>query len=184
MVVKKRSKLPISKELKALEKGEEEIRVQEKEILKGVRKELRKEEEEEKKRVVFVKHFTFSDFAQAAIGVGVFGLNVMINPDIWEFISHLSLSAVLIIHIFLFICFVMALNYEFRSNWSFDLVFIRNLLKRVFFVYMSVVIVIVTLLLLSKKLDLGLQNYYIIKNFLVGQSVGLMGAITFQFFKK
>lgn len=167
-----------------LKKELEEIKQKEKIIIRELDKELHKEKIVEKKRRILVKHFTFSDFCQSAIGVGVFGLSTIINPDIWGFIQQLDLNVIFWVHLFFVICFFIALNYEFRSDFSFDIHFVRNLMKRVFFTYVSVIITVTLLLVLVKKIRMDMSNYDFLKSFLTGQSVGLMGAVTFAFFKK
>lgn len=176
--------MPKSSKKESLKKELEEIKQKEKVIIKELDKELNKDKTVEKERRILVKHFTFSDFCQSAIGVGVFGLSTIMNPDIWGFIEKLDLSLIFWVHLFFIVCFVIALNYEFRADFSLDTFFIRNLLKRVFFMYISVAITVTLLLVLVKKITMDISNSDFLENFLIGQSVGLMGAVTFAFFKK
>jgi hypothetical protein len=171
------------KEVK-LERDIEDIKKKERIIIKELDQELNKGKVAEQERKFSVKHFTFADFCQSAIGVGVFGLQTIVNPDIWSFISDLDIKAIILLHIFFIICFFVALNYEFRKDFSFDIVFLRNLLKRVFFIYISVLITVAIILIVVEKLSLSMQNYDVLKNVIIAQSAGLVGAITFSFLRK
>ena len=110
----------------------------------------------------------------------MWGISIIVNPDIWQFISGLKWQSLLILHLFFVICFFVVLNYEYRTTFAFDRSFLFDLTKRMLFVYLSVVVGIIFLLALVHKLE----GPDIFKNFLTGQSVGLMGASTFSFFKK
>lgn len=162
----------------------EDIKRREGIIIQELNQEINKDKIEEQKRKTQVKHFTFADFCQSVIGVAVFGLPAFINTSFWDYIPKLDLGSLILAHIFFLSCFTIALNYEFRKDFSWDTLFIINLLKRVFFTYISVMIAVCVILILAKKILLNMQNFFILKNFLIGQSVGLVGAITFSFLRK
>ena len=174
----------ISKEISEIGAEEKIIEKEEQEILSDIRKEKIKPFVEQRRRMLEVKHYRFLDFCQSAIGVGIFGLSVLFTPDLWDIIGTLTLGWVFTAHIFFSICFFIALNYAFVDNVVWNKMYIRNLLKRTFFVYISVGMTIVFLLTVGQIITLGMTNEIALTRFFAGQSVGLMGAITFALFKK
>ncbi|MGM5485464.1 MAG: hypothetical protein ACQEP1_06360 [Nanobdellota archaeon] len=132
-----------------------------------------------------VKHFKFSDFAQAVIGVGVFGLPALINTSFWNYIPKVNLEFLFYIHLFFVFCAVIGKNYQFRSDLPLDDKWFMTLFgKHVVYMYTSVLIVIFFMLVLLNRVSLDMTMYDFLKNFLAAQSVGVIGAVTFTFFKK
>ena len=167
----------IANEEKIIEEKEERI-------LKGVEREFHKEEAEVAERIKEVKNFSFADYAQSLLGVGVWGISVLVNPDIWLFTNTLNLTALLVMHIYFLVCFIVVLNYQYRAQFTLDKKFLPDFFRRVFFMYISVLSGVLFLLYVTNKFSLAESWDMIFHNFLVGQSVGLMGAATFSFFKR
>lgn len=160
---------------------------------KSIKKEERLIEEFERRRNIIskiklkkkIKHFHFRDFAQTIIGAGVFSLPALINTSFWDYLPNITLDMLFAIHVFLVLCSVLAVNYQFRDDFPFkDHVYMINFIKRVFFIYVSVMIGGCFMLLVVNKISFDMLMYDVLKNFLAAQSVGLMGAVTFSFFKK
>jgi len=172
------------RKVSAVESEEKVIEEKEEHILKGIDREFHKQEAEIAGRIKEVKRFTFSDYAQSLLGVGVWGISVLVNPDIWIFTNTLNLTALIVMHIYFVVCFMVVLNYEYRPNFDFDRKFVGDFLKRVFIMYISVMTGVLFLLYVTNKLSIAASWDLIFHNFLIGQSVGLMGAATFNFFKR
>jgi hypothetical protein len=162
----------------------ENIKHNETELLKKVNYELKKDHLKKKKVFRQVEHFSFNDFAQIMIGCCVFGLPAFINVSFWDYLPLLRSSFLVMIHLFFILCVILALNYEFREGLNFDFWFIKMLMKRFFFTYFSVFMVIILLLTLVNKLNYDLTNLMVFRHFIAAQSVGMFGAITFTFLKK
>lgn len=178
------NKKEMEREISKIRDDEKEIKAEEALILKKLDFELQKEKIETLKRVSKLKHFTFGDFAQVVIGVTVFSLSPMLSPDIWDYIEAISTEMLLLAHVVIVACFILALNYEFRNSITFDLRFLRRLLKRVFYVHFSTTMTVVLLLVLVKTITWDMSNMLVARNYLAGMSVGLVGAVTFSFLKK
>ena len=166
-MVKKRS-IKLEEEVKLIE----EIEKKKKAIVK---QKLKKE----------IKHFHFKDFSQIVIGVSVFGLPALINTSFWDYLPRVSLEFLLYVHIFFIFSAVIATNYQFRDNFDLkDKWFMTMFIKRVFYIYISVMITMTILVVLVNKVSFDMKMYDFLKNFLAAQSVGIVGAVTFTFFKK
>ena len=77
------------------------------------------------------------------------------------------------------------MNYQFRDRFDFsDKFFMIMFAKRVFYVYMSVLIVIVILLSIVHKITMSMTLYEFLRNLTASQTAGLMGAVTFSFFRR
>lgn len=131
-----------------------------------------------------IKHFRFTDFAQTIIGVGVFGLPSIINTSFWDYIPRTTLGFMFVVHLFFVFAMVIALNYRFRDNLSLkDRTFNYLFAKRIFYVYFSVMMSVMILLVLVRQVSMDMPLWQFLKNFFAAQSVGLVGAVTFSFFK-
>ncbi|MFT4297790.1 MAG: hypothetical protein ACMXX5_01220 [Candidatus Woesearchaeota archaeon] len=162
----------------------EEIKEKESELLKKINYDIRKDEIKKKKIFRDVERFSFNDFAQIMIGCCVFGLPAFINTSFWEYLPAVRTDLLFYIHLFFILCVLLALNYEFRDNFNVDLWFFKMLMKRFFYTYFSVLMIILLLLGLVNKMSYSLPNILILRHFLAAQSVGVFGAITFSFLKK
>lgn len=162
----------------------DEIKEKETKLLKKVELDINKDKIARRKMFYEVQHFSFNDFSQILIGCCVFGLPAFINTSFWDYIPFLETNLLFYIHAFFCLCVILALNYEFRDNVSTDSWFAKMLLKRFFFTYFSVFMIISLLLVLVGKMDYALTNYDVLRHFLASQSVGLFGAVTFSFLKK
>jgi hypothetical protein len=162
----------------------EDIKLKEIELLKKISYDINKENIKKKKLYRQVEHFSFNDFAQIMIGCCVFGLPAFINTSFWEYIPKIRTDLLIWIHLFFILCVLLALNYEFRENFSLNSWFFKMLLKRFFFTYFSVFMIILLLLGLVNKMTYSLENILVFRNFIAAQSVGIFGAITFSFLKK
>jgi uncharacterized membrane protein len=180
--MKKRGRL--ASRVRSIEAGEKVIEEKEVRISKGVEREFHKEEAQMQERIKELKRFSFADYAQSLLGVGVWGISVLINPDIWIFTNTLNLAALFVMHLYFLVCFMVVLNYQYRHHLTFDKVFLRSFLKRVFLMYFSVLTGVLFLLFVTNKFSLSASWDMIFHSYLVGQSVGLMGAATFSFFKE
>ena len=145
---------------------------------------INKEKVNKHKTYMDVMHLTFNDFAQIVIGCCVFGLPAFINTSFWDYLPLVETHLLIYIHIFFIFCVMLALNYEFRDNFSTDLWFIKMLSKRFFYTYFSVMMVVILLIILVNKMNYSLMNIEVFRNFLAAQSVGMFGAVTFSFLKK
>ncbi|MCB9358772.1 hypothetical protein H6503_02480 [Candidatus Woesearchaeota archaeon] len=139
-----------------------------------------------KKKMIFkkVEKFSFNDFAQITIGVCVFGLPAFINTSFWDYLPSINTDLLIYIHLFFVMCVILALNYEFRDDFTINRWFFQMLLKRFFFTYVSVLMIVMLLLVLVNKMSYDLTNLIVFRNFLAAQSVGMFGAVTFSFLKK
>ena len=132
-----------------------------------------------------IKHFHFMDFAQIVIGVGAFGLPAIINTSFWDYIPNVDLSDMIFIHLFFLFCVIIATNYQFRKDLPFgDNWFMIMLTKRIFYTYVSVFMAITALMVLVGELNMQMTMYEYLLNTIAAQNVGLVGAVTFSFFKK
>lgn len=132
-----------------------------------------------------IKHFQFLDFAQIVIGVGVFGLPAIINTSFWDYLPNIQLTDMLMVHIFFLLCAVIAINYQFRQDLPFgDGWFVHMLTKRIFYTYVSVFIAVIFMMTLVGKLYMSMSMHDFLLHTLATQNVGLVGAVTFTFFKK
>lgn len=132
-----------------------------------------------------IKHFRFSEFAQTIIGVGVFGLPAIINTSFWNYLPNITLESLFYIHLFFLFCSVIGKNYQFRSDLPLnDRWFMIMFSKHVVYMYISVMIATFLLLPFVGQLSMDMTMHDFLKNFLAAQSVGIMGAVTFTFFKK
>ena len=161
-----------------------EIREKEDKLLNKLSYDLNKDKLEEKKLFYEVEHFSFNDFAQIVIGCCVFGLPTFVNTSFWDYLPLISTDLLFYIHCFFIFCVLLALNYEFRNNIIFNKWFLKMLLKRFFFTYFSVFMVVFFILILVNKINYTLLNIDIFRNIMISQSVGLFGAVTFSFLKK
>jgi len=169
----------------------EEIKEKEEKLLKKVTYEINKDKIKSRKIFFEVEHFSFNDFSQILIGCCVFGLPAFINTSFWDYLGKnpvgeyiVGTQLLFLIHMFFILCVILALNYEFRDNFAPNPWFFKMLMKRFFFTYFSVFMVIILLLSLVNKMNYGLVNLEIFRNFLAAQSVGMFGAVTFSFLKK
>lgn len=152
-------------------------------LIEDLEKKKHKKQKIELKRRI--KHFRFTDFAQAVVGVGVFAMPAILDSSFWEFIDSMSLRLVIYVHLFFLFCAIIALNYQFRDDFSLkDHFFLIMFIKRVFYVYMSVVIVISMILSIIGKAGFSMTIYSVLRYFFAAQTAGLLGAVTFSFFKK
>ena len=173
-----RKKGEIIEELHEIEKKEEEL-------LDKVNWEIRKSRIEKNKRYREVEHFSFKDFVQIMIGCCVFGLPAFINTSFWDYLPNLSTHMLSYIHCFFMVCVILALNYEFREIFTLKKGwFVKMLLKRFFFTYFSVFMIITILLILVVKMGYSITNLDVLRHFLAAQSVGMFGAVTFTFLKR
>jgi uncharacterized membrane protein len=131
-----------------------------------------------------VMHFTFDDFAQAVIGCCVFSLAPFLDTDPWNFLPSIKTGLLVGAHLFFMACVFIALNYEFRNNLKLNIWFLKLLIKRFFYTYFSVMMVVSLILLLVNRMGYSLTNLEVFRNFLMVQSVGLFGATTYSFLKK
>jgi len=131
-----------------------------------------------------VKKFTFSDFAQAVIGTAVFSLPAFINTSFWDYVPKISTTNLVITHLFFVFCIFIALNYTFRESFSFNIYFFADLIRRMFYLYVSVLITVIILLWMIERILPLEQIIGVLRSFLIAQSVGLIGAVTFSFFSK
>ncbi|MBN2567369.1 hypothetical protein JXB02_04780 [Candidatus Woesearchaeota archaeon] len=149
--------------------------------------ELAMEDEEKKHKTIQrdeVKRFTFADFAQGVIGAGVFGLPAFINTSFWDYLPLVSTGQMLVLHLFFLFCVVTALNFKYRSTFSFNPKFLAALAKRFSYIYLSVFVTVILLLIILNKMTADISTLLLIRYFLAGQSVGIVGATTFSFFTK
>ncbi|HDP74250.1 MAG TPA: hypothetical protein ENN46_04860 [Candidatus Woesearchaeota archaeon] len=176
----KRSKIEkqILSQLNRIEHGE-------KLLLKKINKTVDKGKVDDPRQAYFsIVHLSFNDFAQAVIGCCVFGLPAFINLSFWDYVDLMATNSIFFVHIFFSLCVMIALNYEFRNNFSFDKWFSRMLAKRFLYNYFSVMIIVVIILISLNKVNLAMTNLEVFRHFLIAQSVGLFGAVTFSFLKR
>jgi hypothetical protein len=162
----------------------EDIRKKEDELLNKINREFDRAKLEKRKTYFEVMHLSFNDFSQIVIGCCVFGLPAFINTSFWDYLPEVDTLLLVYIHFFFLSCVIVALNYEFRDNFSFNSWFFKMLLKRFFYTYFSVLMVILFLLVLVNKVNYSLTNLEVFRNYLAAQSVGVFGAVTFSFLKK
>jgi len=174
----------IKKKENILKKELDYVKDKEREILVKLNKGKINEKNLERRAYKNIMHFTFSDFAQTTIGACVFSFAPFLDTDPWNFIPFVNLKLLVYIHIFFIFCVFIAINYKFRTNFKFDWWFIKLLLKRLFYTYFSVFMVMILILVLINKLAYELVLVDVIKNFLTVQTIGLFGAVTFSFLKK
>jgi uncharacterized membrane protein len=164
-----------------------------KEVSKKIKEEERLFEEIQKRKEAHtrinvrkhIKHFRFKDFAQITIGAGLFGLPAVLTPDLWTFIIDVKLLNLFILHVFFFMCTVIALNYEYRDDIKFDdKIYVMNLGKRIFFTWVTVMMGSIFMLALLGMMNFDFTVEHVLKNFFAVQSIGLIGGVTFSFFKK
>ena len=162
----------------------EDIKEKEEELIHKIDTDLNKEEIKKRKTYFEVMHLSFNDFAQIVIGCCVFGLPAFINTSFWDYLPLIDTSLLFYIHVFFAGCVLLALNYEFRDTVTMNIWFIRMLLKRFFYTYVSVFMVVGLLLILVTKIHYDLTILEVVRNSLAAQSVGMFGAVTFSFLKK
>lgn len=131
-----------------------------------------------------VMHFTFNDFAQVTIGSCVFSFAPFLDTDPWNYLPNISTTFLFAIHLFFICCVFIALNYEFRNNFKPDWWFLRLLVKRFFYIYFSVTIVMSLILVLMNRITYESTNIEALRNFMIIQTAGLFGATTYSFLKK
>jgi len=188
---------------KSLKKGIDEIKEIEEKILKKVAKEEREEKEirdVENKILSGVKNighpaaekvrrFSFSDFGQAVVGAIVFGVPAMWTPDFWNFIDGIeSVPAVpiptykiLVFHLFILFCIMVTLNFAFRKKLNLDLKFLGYITKRIFYVYLTVLLVETIILWMFNKVSATMTTITLIRYIMATTSIGMVGAVTFDF---
>ncbi len=174
----------IKKKEENLLKELSEVKVLEHILIKKVDKSINKEEAKSRKAYFEVMHFSFNDFAQAIIGACVFSFAPFLDTDPWNYIPLINTMFLFSIHIFFMLCIIIALNYEFRDKFNLNWWFIKLLLKRFFYIYFSVAMVMCLVLVLIARLDYLITAETAFRNFLAIQTVGLFGAVTFSFLKK
>jgi len=182
--MRKRVEEKILSELKDIRKEEQAIKERERELLDRVEFDIHKSELGRKKMFHEIAHFRYSDFSQMIIGCSVFSLPAFINTSFWEYIPLIETNLLIYIHLFLMICVMLAINFEFRDNINTDFWFARMLVKRFFYTYVTVGMVVGLLMILVGKAHYSFVTLDVIRNFLSAQSVGLFGAVTFTFLKK
>ena len=191
-----KKKREIERELEKVEKVEEKIlkRLDEEEKkeeeIEGVEKKLWKRVEETTElHESKVKVFGFADFAQCVVGATLFGIPAMWTPDFWNFIDGLWSTQpvpiptykVLVVHLFILFCVIVTLNYAFRKNFKFDYKFLKALSKRVFYIYMAVMVTMILLLWGFHRLTPDITTLTMIRYILSTHSIGMAGAVTFDF---
>lgn len=169
---------------KELLKRLSEIRKKEITLLKEITYDLNKEKIAEKKVYKEIEAFTFIDFARIVIGCSLFTLISFIDTDVWNSLPLESMGMIVFLHIFLCICTLIALNYEYRSNVSYDPWFIRMLLKQFFYTYVSVFMTMAVIMLLVHRMTYDLTLFEITKNVIAAQSAGMLGAVAFSLLHK
>ncbi|RMF05523.1 hypothetical protein D6764_04440 [Candidatus Woesearchaeota archaeon] len=182
-------------DLARVEKELEEVRSEEKEILDRLSKDeelerkILSEIEKKKTREANVKKFSFADFGQVVVGAVVFGLPAMWTPDFWNFIDGLDsepaipipMYKILAIHIFILFCVFVTLNYGFRRTFRFERQFFAELSKRIFYIYLTVTVLMLMFLWAFNKLSPDMSTLDFLRYVFATNSIGLVGAVTFDF---
>lgn len=174
----------ILEELKHIHEDEQAIKRREQQVLRKLDLTLHHDEVKQRKLFYEVSHFRYGDFSQIVIGCSVFSLPAFINTSFWDYLPGVHTSLLIGIHLFFALCVLLALNFEYRDSIDFNQWFGRMLLKRFFYTYFSVAMVVLLLLVLVNKLTYSLILMEVFRNFIAAQSVGLFGAVTFSFLKK
>jgi len=159
-------------EEKILDRLEKDEKIERK-ILKKVEK---KKTHENK-----VKKFDFADFGQIVVGAIVFGVPTLFTPDFWVFLNNIPTYKVLMLHLFFLLCVVITINYAFRKSFSFNKKFLKQLSKRLFYIYITVMLTIVILLWGFQKISPDMLTLDFLRYVIATHSVGMVGAVTFDF---
>lgn len=167
-----------------VKKGLEDVKREEGLILTKFNRYLDKEKIISRKAYLEVMHFTFNDFAQAIIGSCVFSFAPFLDTDPWGYLPIINTKFLFSIHLFFVFCVFIALNYEFRNNFKLDFWFLKLLLKRLFYIYFSVLMVMCLIVIMINRINYQTSLLDVSRNLLAIQSVGLLGAVTFSFLKK
>ena len=189
----------------SLRKEVEEIKETEKKILRKLTKEEKEEEaiEEAENKILSgvkrigkpipekIKRFSFLDFGQAVVGAIVFGIPALWTPDFWNFIEGMETAGaamlpiptykIAIFHLFILFCILITLNFAFRRTLKLDLSFVNQLVKRVFYIYVTVILVDIMVLWMFNKITAIMSTITLIRYLLATTAVGMVGAVTFDF---
>lgn len=169
---------------KEVAKAIERLEQDEIHILESLEEARKREDRIDKERLNKIKHFSMGDFAQTIIGSTIFSMAAIINTSFWEYLPNVKTKFLFFFHIVIMVCFMIALNYEYRDSMNYDKVFLKRLFKRGFYVYFSSMMMITLLLVLVNKINLNLANVDVARNYLAAMSMGLVGSVTFSFLKK
>jgi uncharacterized membrane protein len=169
----KKTEAEILRRIKHEEAKEEEIERLERRILTEI--------DEGKPHQSKVKRFTFADFGQMVVGAATFGTPFLLTPDTGNMIETIALSRIILMHLLFVGCVFITLNFAFRKSFSFDAQFLKDLTKRVFLIYCTVTLVMGVLLWMLNDFTMEMSLYEALRWVLVGNSVGLVGAVTFDF---
>ncbi|MBN2566542.1 hypothetical protein JXB02_00480 [Candidatus Woesearchaeota archaeon] len=173
-----------------LEKEVREIKELQKEILLRLDRQSKGEQRLEgyERRIIRdlehtndVSHFSLADLGQAVVGAVVFGGPAFFSRDFWIFLSGVAAESVLFLHLIVVLAVVVTLYHAYRKTLSYDAHFTKALVKRVFYVYLTVFAVVVTLLALFGKLSAAMTTADVMTDVLAVQTVALVGAVTFDF---
>ena len=168
----------------ALNSGINNVKEEENTVLQKLNRYLNKEERMSKKAYFEVMHFTFNDFAQAIIGASIFSFAPFLDTDPWNYLKSIDTTFLFGLPLFFIFCVFIALNYEFRDNFKPNFWFMRLLVKRLFYIYFSVMMVMCLVLIMINRINYDSTLLDATRNILAIQTVGLMGAVTFSFLKK
>jgi hypothetical protein len=169
---------------KVIKKELDEIKVKEEVLLTKLNKDLGQAELKSRQSYLQVMHFTFNDFAQATIGSCVFSFAPFLDTDPWTYLPEINTAFLFFIHMFFVLCVFVALNYRFRDKFTLDFWFLRLLAKRMFYLYFSVMMVMLLVIVLIHRITYATTLLDAARNLLAMQVVGLFGAITFSFLRK
>lgn len=181
MARKAGKKEDIGSELKRVEKTQKQIlrRLDEEEALE--RTLLSKLKRKHRAAMEKVEKFTFADFGQVVVGAAVFGIPSLWTPDFWNFLQGVPTFKLLVVHVFLMFCVIVTLNYAFRKTFRFNLKFLEQLFKRFFYIYLTVLSTVVLLLWSFNKLVPDMSTLEFIRFLVATHSIGMVGAVTFDF---
>ena len=132
-----------------------------------------------------LREFHFADFARTVVGTTMFSAPVLVyTRDFFDLINSLPDTwtyKLFIAHLFFVFCVFITLNYSYRSTFTLDKEYLKQLAHRLLLIYMTVVGTIILLLWAFNIITEDISTLRLIRYVISAASLGIVGAVTFSF---
>ncbi len=144
------------------------------------------ERRSKKKDVIrIIREFHFSDFARTVVGTTMFSAPVLVyTRDFFDLINSLPdnwTPKLFLVHFFFVFCVFITLNYSYRSTFSLEKEYLKQLAHRLLLIYMTVIGTILLLLWAFNIINDDITTLRLIRYVVSAASLGIVGAVTFSF---